>query len=429
MGKPPKPYRERRLGNRTLSPETLAMSYGYDPRLSEGALKAPIFQTSTFAFGTAEEGRALSELAYGLRPPRADEDPGSIYTRIGNPDLEILEDRLTLWDEAEAALAFASGMAAVATTMLTLVRPGDVILHSEPLYGGTTYLFHTTLPAFGVQRVGFAAGGRPGAIEAATEAALAAGPVAVVYAETPANPTNTLVDIAACVDAAARIEAAQVRRPAVVVDNTLLGPLWQRPLAYGADLVLYALTKYIGGHSDLMGGACVGREDVLADIRVTRTILGTTLDPHTCWLATRSLETMKLRVVKATENAGRVAAFLSNHPKVARVNHLDFLAADDPQQAIFTRQCSGAESTFAFEVVGGEAAAYGLLDALKVIRLAVSLGGTESLAEHPASMTHVNIPAQEQTAIGITPGMVRISIGIEDPEDLIADLDQALAQI
>jgi len=429
MPKPTKPYRNRQLGDRKLAPETLAMSYGYDPAHSEGALKAPIFQTSTFAFGNADDGKAMSELAYGLRDRRADEDPGSIYTRINNPGLEILEDRLTLWDEAEAALVFASGMAAISTTLLTHVRPGEVIVHSEPLYGGTTYLVHTTLPEFGVRHVGFQAGTTDDSLDRAVDAALGLGPVAVIYAETPANPTNAMVDIAACAAAAERIAAAQGRKPLLVVDNTLLGPLWQKPFEHGADLVVYALTKYMGGHSDVIAGACLGREDVMLPIRVTRTVLGTTMDAHTAWLVTRSLETMTLRMTKATDNTRRVAAWLAEQPKVASVNFPDLFAADDPRRAVFARQCTAAGSTFAFDLDGGEAACYRLLNALKVIRLAVSLGGTESLAEHPASMTHVNIPPDAQAAIGITPGMTRMSIGIEDPDDLIADLEQALAAV
>ena len=426
MAKTPKPYRDRWLRDHKLAPETLAMSYGYDPRFSEGALKVPVFQTSTFAFGTADDGKALSELAYGLRERRTDEDPGSIYTRINNPGLEILEDRLTLWDEADAALVFASGMAAITTTILSFARPGDVIVHSEPVYGGTTYLLQTTLPEFGIGRAGFLAGRPRKALDGAVDRALASGPVPIVYVETPANPNNALVDIAACAEAAERIEAAQGRRPLVLVDNTLLGPLWQRPLQHGADLVIYALTKYIGGHSDLIGGACVGRAELLATVRVMRTIFGTMADAHTAWLAARSLETMSLRVTKATENARHLAEFLAGHPKVMRVNHLDRLDAGNPQHATYRRQCTAAGSTFAFDVEGGEAGAYRLLNALKVVRLAVSLGGTESLAEHPASMTHVNIPPAQQAEIDITPGMIRLSVGIEDAGDLVADLAQAL---
>ncbi|HEX6940420.1 MAG TPA: cystathionine gamma-synthase family protein [Longimicrobiales bacterium] len=410
-----------------LHPESLMMSYGYDPRLSEGALKSPIFQTSTFVFESAEAGKAFFELAYGLREKRPAEEPGLIYSRINNPDLEILEDRLTLWDGAESALVFSSGMAAISTALLTFLRPGDVIVHSEPIYGGTEFLVHNILPQFGVKRVGFLANGE-GAFEDALDAARTQGRVGVIYIETPANPTNALVDIRRCAEAAAALET-DGRRPIVAVDNTFLGPLWQRPLQHGADLVLYSLTKYVAGHSDLIAGACLGSEALIAAVRGMRTILGTMADPWTGWLLMRSLETLKLRMTSQMKNARYVADFLAGHPKVASVQYLGFLPPDDPQYAIYERQCEAPGSTFSFEVRGGEAEAFRLLDALRLVKLAVSLGGTESLAEHPATMTHSDVPREAQARMGITPGMVRISVGIEHPDDIIADLRQALDKV
>jgi methionine-gamma-lyase len=212
----------------------------------------------------------------------------------------------------------------------------------------------------------------------------------------------------------------------VIVDNTFLGPLWQQPLSQGADLVVYSLTKYVGGHSDVIAGACLGAEERLAPVRGMRTILGTMSDPHTGWLLMRSLETLKLRMTAAMKTARYVAEFLQDHPKIAKVHYLGFLAEDDPDYELYRRQCKAPGSTFAFEVHGGEPEAFRLLDALKLIRLAVSLGGTESLAEHPASMTHSDIPEGRQAELGITPAMVRLSVGVEHPEDLIADLAQAL---
>lgn len=421
-------YRLRSLGGQPLRPETMMMGYGYDPRLSEGALKPPLFLTSTFVFRSAEDGKAFFELAYGLREQSAGEQPGLIYSRINNPDLEILEERLCLWDGAEAGLVFSSGMAAISTTLLAFLRPGDVIVHSEPIYGGTEYLVHHILPSFGVRRVGFLAG-TPGALEAALAEAEALGRVAMLYVETPANPTNALVDIRACADAAAARTRPDGTRPLVAVDNTFLGPVWQHPLRHGADLVLYSLTKYVGGHSDLIAGACLGPERLIAPVRGMRTILGTMGDPLTGWLTMRSLETVKLRMTSAMKNARHVAEFLADHPKVRRVHFLGFLPEDDPQRAIYRAQCDGPGSTFSFELHGGEAEAFRLLNALELIKLAVSLGGTESLAEHPATMTHSDIPPDQQARMGITPGMVRISVGIEHPEDLIADLRQALEAV
>lgn len=425
MGKNSEGYRHRSIGGKALKPETLMMGFGYDPRLSEGALKCPIFQTSTFVFDTAEDGKAFFEIAYGLRSKAPHEDPGLIYSRINNPDLQVLEERLCIWDEAESALVFSSGMSAIATTILAHVRPGDVILHSEPIYGGTDYLVNRILPQFDVTRVGFLAGSDEALVAGMREAA-GKGPVRMIYIETPANPTNALVDIRRCADLARAHETEDGRRPIVVVDNTFLGPLWQNPLRHGADLVLYSLTKYVGGHSDLIAGACLGAEEVVAPVRGMRTIFGTMADPWTGWLVMRSLETLKLRMTSGMKNARYVAEFLADHPKVRRVLYLGHLPDEDPQREVYRRQCEAAGSTFAFEIDGGEAEAFRLLNALQVVRLAVSLGGTESLAEHPASMTHSDIPRADQEEMGITAGLVRISVGIEHPEDIIADLDQAL---
>jgi methionine-gamma-lyase len=421
-------YRHRRIGDKELRPETLMMGYGYDPHLSEGAVKCPVFHTSTFVFRTAEEGKAFFELAYGLREREPKEVPGLIYSRINNPDLEILEDRLTIWDGADRALVFSSGMAAIATTLLTFLRPGDAIVHSEPVYGGTEYLLLNVLPRFGIRRYGFTAG-----VEGGTEKAMAeaseGGRVGVLLLETPANPTNTLVDIRASAELASSYTDADGRRPILAVDNTFLGPLWQRPLEHGADLVLYSLTKYVGGHSDLIAGAVLGGREHIDSIAGMRTILGTMADPWTGWLLMRSLETLKLRMTSQMKNARYIAEFLNDHPKVRRVLYLGFLGDDDPQREIFQRQCLSPGGTFSFEVNGGEAEAFRVLNGLKLAKLAVSLGGTETLVQHPGTMTHADVPPEHQREIGITPAMIRISVGVEHPEDIIADLAQALDAI
>jgi methionine-gamma-lyase len=419
-------WRKRLLGERALSPETLMMGYGYDPFLSERSLKPPVFHTSTFVFRTARDGKEFFELAYGLRQKRPNEEPGLIYSRINNPDLEMLEDRLAIWDEAEGNLAFASGMAAISTTLWAYVRPGSIILHSDPVYGGTEFLLEKILPQFGVTPIGFAAEGGVRAMEDAVEPARTVGSVAALYLETPANPTNGLVDLSRAREIADGLRGVDGRRPMVIVDNTLLGPLYQTPLAHGADLVVTSLTKYVGGHSDLIAGGCSGATAALDPIRGMRTILGTMCDPHTGWLLMRSLETLKLRMTAAVEGARKVAGFLVGHPAVASVWYLGFLPADHPDRPIFERQCKGAGSTFGFEVKGGEAEAFAVLDRLEVFKLAVSLGGTESLASHPASMTHSDIAPYDQMRLGITPALIRLSVGIENPDDLIADLDQAL---
>lgn len=416
------------IGGKPMRPESLMMSYGYDPALSEGSVKTPIFQTSTFVFKNAEEGRAFFEMAYGLREAAPGEAMGLIYSRINNPDLEVLEDRLTLWDDAEACAVFASGMAAITTTMLEFLKPGDVLLHSEPVYGGTDHFMKHVLPRFGITPVGFAAGATKAEIEAALAERGGGKPLAMILIETPANPTNAMVDMAMCA-AIAKERSTKDRKVLVAVDNTFLGPLWQHPLEHGADLVLYSATKFIGGHSDVIAGACLGARALMTRVKAMRTFLGTMAGPHTCWLLLRSLETLKLRMTSQMKNARYVADFLADHPKVQRVYYLGHIPAGTPEHEIYARQCDAAGSMISFDVVGGMPEAFRCLNALKLVRLAVSLGGTESLAEHPASMTHADVTAEGKARMGITPSMIRLSIGVEHPEDVIADLEQALAAV
>ncbi|KAB2870070.1 MAG: cystathionine gamma-synthase family protein [Burkholderiaceae bacterium] len=423
-----KKWRRRKLGDRALAPETLMMGFGFDPMLSEGSLKPPQFQTSTFVFPSAQAGKDFFATMQGRRKLGPDEEPGLVYSRFNNPNLEVLEDRLALWDEAQASLAFASGMAAVSTCLWAYLRPGDVVLQSQPIYGGTETLIHSILPEFGVRQVGFEVEGGVAAMQAAAREARAAGRVAVIYIETPANPTNGLVDIAQ----ARRLSEAMAvngKRPPVIVDNTMLGPIYCTPLAHGADLVVTSLTKYVGGHSDLIGGGASGAREMLAPVRRMRSTLGTMCDPHTAWLLLRSLETLKLRMTASAAGARQVAQFLREHPKIDNVWYLDFLPADHPDRPLHERQNKSAGSTFSFEVKGGERAAFALLDRLEVIKLAVSLGGTETLASHPASTTHSGMPPEQLKRFSITPGLIRISIGVEEPQDLIADLRQALATV
>jgi methionine-gamma-lyase len=416
----------RTVGERPLRPESLMMGYGYNPALSEGALKCPIFMTSTFVFRTAEEGKAFFELAYGLRKGAPGEEMGLIYSRLNNPDLEILEDRLTIWDGAEAAAVFESGMAAISTTLLAFLSPGDVVLHSEPVYGGTDFLLKHILPRFGIRTVGVPAHLGQAAIEEKLHDRSIAGRLALIYVETPANPSNALVDMAACSAVAKRLSRPD-HRVLMVVDNTFLGPLWQHPLQHGVDLVLYSATKYIGGHSDVIAGVCLGSKALLDQVKVMRTMLGTMASPMTGWMLMRSLETLKLRMTSQMKNARYVADYLADHPKIQRVYYLGHLTPDSPAHDVYQRQCLGPGSMIAFDIVGGEAEAFAFLNALKVFHLAVSLGSTESLAEHPASMTHADVDPEERIEMGIGDCMVRLSIGVEHPEDLIADLEQALA--
>ena len=413
------------IGGKKLRPESMMMSYGYDPSLSEGAIKCPIFQTSTFVFKNSDAGKAFFEIALGLREKGPKEELGLIYSRLNNPDLEILEDRLCLWDGAELGAAFQSGMAAIATSLLTFCRPGDVLVISEPLYGGTEYLIHHYLPEFGIDVVGFPAGVPTAEIAESVRERVAGRRVPAVLIETPANPTNCLVDIAGTVEFARSLTQGG-EQPVVMVDNTFLGPVFQHPLKHGADLVIYSATKFIGGHSDVVAGACVGRREVVEKIRTLRTFMGTAAGPWTGWLLMRSLETLKMRMTAQMKNARYVADFLSDHPRVKRVHYLGLLTEEHPMFDAYRRQCVAPGSLIAFEIAGGEEAAFRFLDSLKLITLAVSLGGTESLAEHPASMTHSDIALEDRARMGITEGLVRISVGVEHFEDIVSDIAQAL---
>ncbi len=404
------------------------MSYGYEPRLSEGAVKCPIFQTSTFVFESAEAGKAFFEVAYGLREAGPGEQTGLIYSRLNNPDLEVLEDRLSLWDKAEDCAVFESGMAAIATSLLAYLRPGDVLVHSEPLYGGSDHLIRHVLPEFGIVPVGFPAGRPAESLEDDLRARIQGRRIPAALVETPANPTNSLVDIAGTAALLRRL-APGGEPPVLMVDNTFLGPLWQHPLQHGADLVLYSATKFIGGHSDVIAGAVLGGARVLGPVRALRTFMGTMAGPWTGWLLLRSLETLKMRMTAQMKNARYVADFLDGHARVREVSYLGLLSESDPMHAVYRRQCLAPGSLMSFEVDGGEAGAFRFLNALAMVKLAVSLGGTESLAEHPGTMTHADIAPDQQRRMGIGPGMVRLSVGVEHYEDIIADIRQALEQV
>lgn len=420
----PKPPIEK-IGGRKLKPATLMMGHGFDPVLSEGALKPPIFLTSTFVFPTAAAGKRHFEGVTGKRPGGAE---GLVYSRFNGPNQEILEDRLGVWEEAEDALTFSSGMSAIGTLFLTFVQPGDVIVHSGPLYAATETMIAKLLGKFGVKWLDFPAGATQDEIEKVLEEAKSTGRVPLIYLESPANPTNALVDVEAVAAARDAVFGDLEEKPPIAIDNTFLGPLWQQPLKHGADMVVYSLTKYAGGHSDLVAGGVVGTKKHMDMVRSIRNTLGTICDPNTAWMLLRSLETLELRMTRAGENAVKVCEFLKDHAKVEKVGYLGFLR-DDRQADIYRRHCSGAGSTFSLYLKGGEREAFAFLDSLKIAKLAVSLGGTETLASAPAAMTHLSVPDERKKALGITDNLVRISIGVEDADDLIADFDAALAAV
>ena len=415
-----------KINGRELKPSTLMMGHGFDPVLSEGSLKAPIFLTSTFAFPSAADGKRHFEGITGKRPGGAE---GLVYSRFNAPNQEILEDRLSVWDGAEDALSFSSGMTAICVLMLAYASQNDVIVHSGPLYAASEGFVAKVLAKFGVTYVDFPAGATREQIDAVLEKAKAqadeqGGKVCMVYLESPGNPTNALVDVEAVRGA---VDAANLDCP-IAIDNTFLGPLWQRPLEQGADIVVYSLTKYVGGHSDLVAGSIAGAKKWMDPVRMLRNTMGGICDPNTAWMLCRSLETVELRMSRAGENAAKVCEFLSKHPKVEGLGYLGMIK-DARQQDIYDRHCLGAGSTFSLLLKGAEAECFRFLDALKIAKLAVSLGGTETLASHPASMTHLSVAEGRRAELGISDNLVRISIGIEDADDLIADFERALEAV
>jgi methionine-gamma-lyase len=414
------------IGNHALHPETQMLNYGYDPELSEGAVKPPVFLTSTFVFKSAEDGRDFFDYVSGRKEPPEGRGAGLVYSRFNHPNSEIVEDRLAVYERTESCALFSSGMSAIATTLLAFVRPGDAVLHSQPLYGGTETLLAKTFLNLGVQAVGFADGVSEASVKAAAEEAMSKGRVSVILIETPANPTNSLVDVAMIRRVADAVGRKQGHTPIIACDNTLLGPVFQRPIEHGADISLYSLTKYVGGHSDLIAGAALGPKAVMKQVKALRGAIGTQLDPHSCWMLGRSLETLQIRMERANSNALAVADFLRAHPKVEKIHYLPYHDAASQLGRTFAAQCTGAGSTFSFDIKGGQAASFKFLNALQIFKLAVSLGGTESLASHPATMTHSGVPADVRQRIGVLESTIRLSIGIEHPDDLIADLTQSL---
>lgn len=414
--------------NHTFSPESLMMSYGYKPELSEGAIKCPIFQTSTFVFKNAEEGKAFFEVAYGIREQKANEELGLIYSRLNNPDLEILENRLCLWDKAEACAVFESGMSAITTVLLEFLKPGDLLLYSMPVYGGTDHFINTFLPKIGIDTLGFRPDMNEKDIYKLLEQTGKADKLAMIFVETPANPTNAIIDIEMCHRIANKYSTDD-HKVLTAVDNTYMGPLWQHPLQHGADLVMYSATKYIGGHSDVIAGAVLGNAFLMKRVKTLRTFLGNMASPNTGWLLMRSLETLKVRMEQQAKNAEKIAAYLESHPKVEKVYYLGLISEKSPNYELYKRQYLSPGAMLSFDIKGGEKEAFVFLNNLKLIQLAVSLGSTESLAEHPASMTHAGIEEQHRIEMGITDKLIRISAGVENHVDIVWDIDQALEKV
>ncbi len=419
----------KEIKDRKFNPETLALGLGYDAKLSEGSVKPPVFLTSTFQFESAEAGKHFFEIAYGLKEKDKSETMGLIYSRLNNPNLQMFEERMAAWDESQAAASFASGMAAISTTMLALTKPGDHIISTTPVYGGTHYLFEHLLPSFGI-KVHKIKGGSD-SVEKIKQKIdeIGSEKVRVLYLETPANPSNVMIDIEGVCGLSNDLSEKHQEKVYTIVDNTFLGPVFQTPSALGADVCVYSATKFIGGHSDLIAGVTTGTQEAIELISSYRTILGTMSTPFSGWLLLRSLETLSVRMRRQAKNASKIAHFLAEHPQVKRVFYPGLIDRSDPQRKIYDRQCKGPGSLISFEIYGGEKEAFRMLNSFNIIRLAVSLGGTESLVEHPMSMTHSDVPPEELNEYDVTSGLIRLSVGIEHEDDLIWDIDNALKQI
>ena len=405
------------------------MSFGYTPEWSEGSVKPPIFQTSTFVFKTAEEGKRFFEVAYGKSELNAKEEIGLIYSRINNPNMQILEERLAVLEGSESAAAFESGMSAISTTMLSYLKPGDILIYGNPVYGGTHHFITHFLKDIGVKILPFSSETKTQEIITKLDKSEYAGNVKMIYFESPANPTNSLFDLDELKKLKDEISVKSSNEIMLVMDNTYLGPLWQKPLDFGVDIVCYSATKFLNGHSDVIAGCAMGSEQVIGPIKTLRTFLGSMIAPYTAWLLTRSLETLHLRMAKQGENAEKVVNYLMSHKSVKTVSFPGIETMGEKQNKIFKRQCLGSGAMISFEVFGGEKEAFKFLNNLKLIKLAVSLGSNESLAQHPHSMTHADVPDDIKLKIGINQGLIRLSVGIENAEDIISDLNNAFKEI
>ncbi|HTW64471.1 MAG TPA: PLP-dependent transferase [Bryobacteraceae bacterium] len=402
-----------------LRPPTQVLTRGFDPTLSVGSARPAVFRSSTYVFPSPEAAERAFDLVAGRAHAEPGEQPDLIYSRFNHPNAQILEERLVpLETGARAALAFNSGMAAIMTALFTFAQPGQTIIYTVPIYGGTQHLIEDFLSTLGIGGVPVEAGNTRGL----DDAIRSANDLAIVLIETPANPTIVMTDIQRAADAAARLKP----KPIVMVDNTLLGPTFQHPLVHGADLCLYSATKYLSGLSDLIAGAAIANDpELIRRMRSKRNLFGNILQPDECWMLEGRLPTVTLRMNRSSKNAERIAVRLAKHPKVARVLY-PTLFTDEQQLQIARDQCDFPGGMLSIDLRGGKPAAFEFLRNLHIARNAVSLGGVETLVCHPKTTTHSGFTEEEFAAAGVTDGLVRISIGIEDWRDLLTDFEQAL---
>lgn len=391
--------------NRNYRFDTKIVHAGQHPDPSTGSLSTPIFQTSTFVFDNAEQGAARFAL----------EEPGYIYTRLGNPTTDALEKKMAVLEDGEAALATASGISAITTALLTLCQQGDHIVSANAIYGCTHAFLSHSMPKFGIT-TSFVDATNIAELKAAIRSE-----TKVVYIETPANPTLTLVDIEMVAGIAHQHGAL------LIVDNTFMSPYGQQPLRLGADIVVHSVTKYINGHGDVIGGVIVGKKDFIDQARYVglKDITGGCMSPFNAWLTLRGVKTLGVRMERHSSNAMKIAQFLESHPAITHVYYPGLLA--HPQYDLYKRQMTLPGGVISFEIAGGFESGRRMINAVNLCLLAVSLGDTETLIQHPASMTHSPVPPEERLKAGITDGLIRLSVGLEDPDDIIDDLQQAIA--
>ncbi len=403
-----------------LRPPTAVLTRGFDPSLSVGSARPAVFRSSTYVFSSPEAAERAFDLMAGRAQPAPGEQIDLVYSRFNHPNAEIFEDQiLPLESGAHAALVFNSGMAAIMTALFAFLKPGDVIAYTVPVYGGTQKLIEDFLKGWGVSGIPLPAG-RTDRID---EMLRGAEKLRVVLIETPANPTVIMTDIRSAATAAA---SRSGEKPIVMVDNTMLGPAFQHPLELGADIVIYSATKYLSGFSDLIGGVALSADPALMKkLRSKRNLFGNILQPDECWMLDHRLPTVGLRMNRASKNAQRIAERLVRSPKVKQVMYPTLF--DDPEQIrIRQAQCDFPGAMFSLDLRGGKPAAFEFLRNLRLARNAVSLGGVETLVCHPKTTTHSGFTDQQFAEAGVTDGLVRISIGIEDWRDLLADFEQAL---
>jgi methionine-gamma-lyase len=410
----------------TLHPATHVLTRGFDPSLSVGSARPAVFRSSTYVFSSPEAAERAFDVVSGRVKPETGEKVDLIYSRLNHPNAEILEDQIVPLEKGAASAAvFNSGLAAIMTSILAVARPGDRVVYTVPLYGGTQHFIHQFLEPHGIMGVPVPAGQS----EHLDEAIETTKNLRVVLIETPANPTLRMTNIKRAVQATAAVNARNGERALVMVDNTFMGPTFQHPLALGADLALYSATKYLSGFSDMIAGVAIASDrDLVKKIRELRSMFGNILQPDECWMLDSRLPTVSLRMNRASKNAQRITERLAGHPKIRKIHYPALF--DDPEQIrIRIEQCEYPGAMFSLDLTGGRPAAFEFLRRLRLARNAVSLGGVETLACHPRTTIHSSLSAEEWEIAGVTEGLVRVSIGIEDWRDLLSDFQQALDAI